>query len=166
MNNKKSEIKEEIVKDEYNLNKELTQDEFDRALRYTKNRSAPDVDDIKYEMLKKSPEKYKKELLKIINHCFEKGTMTKTWKMNQTIFIDKEDKKKKVRPITMSSCVSKIMERKVNERLMWSEKERILDNWQNGFRRGRSCLNNLARVRMEIETASRTGRELLLHFWT
>lgn len=56
----------------------------------TRRKSAPGVDGIKYEMLKKSPEKYKKELLKIMNHCFEKGAMMKeAWKMNQTIFIEK-----------------------------------------------------------------------------
>lgn len=125
VNNKKVENKKEIVKDEYNLNKLLTKDEFDRALKYTKNRSA--LDGIEYDMLKRLPEKYKSELLKVMNHCFEKGIMMKDWKMNQTIFIDKGNKKK---TITMSSYVSKIMERMINGRLMWwSEKQGILDNW-------------------------------------
>lgn len=60
----------------------------------------------------------------------------------------------------MSSCVSKIMERMINERLMWwSEKQRILDNWQNGFRRGKSCLDNLTRGNRKLLGQ---GKKLLL----
>lgn len=40
----------------------------------------------------------------------------KEWKRNQVIFIDKPNKEK-IRPITMSSCVAKILERMVNDRL-------------------------------------------------
>lgn len=59
------------------------------------------------------------------------------------IFIDKGNKEK-VRPITMSSCVAKVFERMINERLnWWAERSGILEEWQNGFRRGRSCLDNL-----------------------
>lgn len=83
------------------------------------------------------------EISKIINYCFEKEIMMKEWKQTQTICIDKGDKEK-VKPISISPCFSKILERIVNERLIWwTEKQRLLDNWQNGFRRGRSGINNL-----------------------
>lgn len=115
-------------------------------------------------MLKYAPEKFKKEVLKIMNYCYENGKMMKDWKINHTIFIDKGDQEK-IRPITMSSCVSKIMERIINERMMWwSEKKGIIDSWQNGFRRGRSCLDNIARVKMEVEIAARTGEKIIAAF--
>lgn len=61
--------------------------------------------------------------------------------------------------------MSKVMERMVNERLMWwTENRRIIDNWQNDFRRGRSCLDNLAKVKMEIEIAARTGEKIAIAF--
>lgn len=51
----------------------------------------------------------------------------KEWKRNQVIFIDKSNKEK-VRPITMSSCVGKILERMINDRLMWwLEHNKLLD---------------------------------------
>lgn len=40
----------------------------------------------------------------------------------------------------MSSCISKILERMINERVNWlAEREGWFDENQNGFRRGRSC---------------------------
>lgn len=151
-------------KEDWKLNKPLMREEFERALRYTKDKSSPGSDGVEYALMKQAPEKYKKELLKIINYCFEKGKMIKDWKVNQTIFIDKGNKKK-VRPITMSSCVSKVMERIINERIMWwAENSGILDTWQNGFRRGRSCMDNLARVRMKVEITARTGEEVITAF--
>lgn len=78
-------------------------------------------------MLKWLPVKYKRELLKIINYCYKHGVMMEEWKENDTIFIDKWNKEK-VRPITMSSCVSKVLMRMINERLMWwAEKSGILE---------------------------------------
>lgn len=153
--------KEEYEEEEDSLNKPFIKEKLERAIRYTRNKSAPGCDGVEYAMIKHAPEGYKSELLKIFNYCFEKGTMMKDWKLNQTIFIDKPNKEK-IRPITMSSCVSKIMERLINERLMWwSEKRGVIDNWQNGFRRGRSCLDNLAKLKAEIEIAARTGEKIV-----
>lgn len=75
------------------------------------------------------------------------GKMFKEWKKQQTIFIDRE----KIRPITLASCALKIMERMVNNRLIWiAEKEKWLDKIQNGFRGGKSCLDNLSRLKVHI----------------
>lgn len=146
------------------LNKNFTVSELNRAIKYTKNTSAPGSDGIEYNMLKRLPGKYRKELLAIMNDCFRESKMTIEWKENITVFIDKGNREK-VRPITMSSCVSKVMERMINERLMWwAERAGILEEWQNGFRRGRSCLDNLAKVRMEAEIAARTGEQMILTF--
>ncbi|CAL1672451.1 unnamed protein product [Lasius platythorax] len=46
------------------------------------------------------------------------------------------------------------MERLVNERLVWwAERHDKLHPWQNGFRRGRSCAENLVSLRADIRTA-------------
>lgn len=43
------------------------------------------------------------------------------------------------------------MERMINERLVWlAEKYEWLDKTQN-FRRGRSCIDNIARITVDIE---------------
>lgn len=51
------------------------------------------MDGIEYEMIKKLPETYKKEVLKIMNFCFKEGKIVKNWKKVQTIFIAKETRK-------------------------------------------------------------------------
>lgn len=57
------------------------------------------------------------------------------------------------------------MERIINERLMWwAERHGILDNWQNSFRKGRSYLDNLARVKIEVDITSRTSERIAIAF--
>lgn len=51
----------------------------------------------------------------------------------------------KSRPISMASCICKIMERIINNWLnWWLESEGKLPNSQYGFRRNRSCMDNLS----------------------
>lgn len=55
--------------------------------------------------------------------------------------------------------------REVNERLLWwAENRGILEKRQNGFRRGRSCIDNLAKVKMEVEMAGLTGEKIAITF--
>lgn len=65
----------------------------------------------------------------------------------------------------MMSCVGKIAERLVNDRLMWmAEKEGWLDDKQNGFRKGRSCVDNLVRLTTDIEISRRMNRSTIAVF--
>lgn len=55
------------------------------------------------------------------------------------------------RPISLTSTVSKLMERPVADRLMWYlEKHNLLNNSQSGFRRGRSTVDHIIRLQDEI----------------
>lgn len=68
-----------------------------------------------------------------------------------TIFIDKGNKKK-VRPITLASYVSKIMEKLINYKfVLMTENREWFNNTQNSFREERSCLDNLCRLNAHIE---------------
>lgn len=81
------------------------------------------MDSVEYKMLKKLSDYMKEILLGRLNYAFANDHMFQDWKILQTIFIGKKDKNK-VRPITMSSCVGKVLERIINERLIWpSERE-------------------------------------------
>lgn len=78
--------------------------------------------------------------------------LPKDWRSYQVLFIDKPGKEK-VRPIALSSCVGKLMEKMVNERLIWwAEKNNKLVKDQNGFRRGSSCAENLTRITADIKS--------------
>lgn len=145
------------------MNRKFSMAELDRAIESAEVKSSPDVDGIEYRMIKGLCEGVKEIFLSLINEAFERGYIFGDWKINQTIFIDKGNKKK-VRPITMS-CMGKIMERMVNERLMWIvETNRWLDKTQNGFRRGRSCTDNITRLTADIEISLQEGKKVAAAF--
>lgn len=73
--------------------------------------------------------------------------------------------KDSVRPISLSSCFGKLYERIINERInWWAERGDIFDIRQNGFRRGRSCIDNLASLTMSARSAVMRGRNTLAGF--
>ncbi|XP_029666125.1 uncharacterized protein LOC115237307 [Formica exsecta] len=154
-----SKITEELISisqrstDKWNsINKEFNMVEFDRAINMIKRDSAPGRDGIDYVMLKKLPLAVKQVLINIYNEIWKYGQLPMDWFKYQVIFIDKIGKEK-VRPIALSSCVGKVMERMVNERLIWwAEKKKILHHLQNGFRRGRSCAENLVKIVADIRS--------------
>lgn len=165
--------KEETNKEKYNredinynqeemdMNLDFKLEEMYRAIKATKEKSSPGRDNINCKMIKELTEVYVKELLKIFNWCYKNGRLMKEQKETQTIFIDKGDKEK-VRPITLSSCMGKVLERMVNERLIWwAESQNILDKNQNGFRRGKSTVDNLAKIVADIEILFKSGEHTM-----
>lgn len=53
----------------------------------------------------------------------------------------------------------------INDRLMWlAEKESWMDRNQNGFRKGKSCMDNLIRLTADIEIAMSTNRNTVAIF--
>lgn len=122
--------------DQYRMDNELTIEELDRALNKCREKSSPGLDKVKYKMLKNLTGKFIEEMLARFNYVYMGGEFCKEWKVQQTIFIDKGNKKK-IRPITLASCVLKLMKRMINNRLAWlAEREKWLDKMQNGFRGG------------------------------
>lgn len=131
-----------------------------------KRNSAPGRDGIEYIMLKKLTEEMKITLLNMYNEVWFTGKIPDAWRKYQVVFIDKP-RKEKVRPIALSSCIGKLMERLVNERLVWwAEHEGKLAGDQNGFRRGRSCLHseNLTKITTNIKTGLLQGQYTLAAF--
>lgn len=132
-------------------------EELVRAVNYTKEKLAPRRDNIEYRMLKELSDKFMKELLVIFNWCYKRGNQIEEWQEHRTIFIDKGDKEK-VRLITLASRVMKVLERIINKRLIWwPEKSEKYEQSQNGFRRGKSCIENIVRL-VEIEIAKRENK--------
>ena len=85
--------------------------------------------------------------------------MPKIWKETIVIPIQKPFKDntnaKNHRPITLSSCVGKILERMVNTRLIWYlETNKLISEYQSGFRSQRSPMDQLIRLETFIREAS------------
>jgi len=115
-------------------------------------------DDIHYQLLKHLPESALQVLLDLMNDIWETGDLPSIWKLANVIPIPKPGKDhsepSNYRPIALTSCVCKTMERMINARLVWFlESNGLLSNIQCGFRQGRSTLDHLVRFETFIRNA-------------
>ena len=89
-------------------------------------------------------------LLSIFNHVWKTGILPDSWKEAIVIPIPKPGKDSSnpanYRPIALTSCICKTMERMVNDGLVWFlEKNKIIATAQSGFRKQRGTLDHLVR---------------------
>ncbi len=100
-------------------------------------------DDIHYQLLKHLPDSSLHVLLDIFNHIWLSGNFPSSWHDAIVVPIPKPGKDHSdptnYRPIALTSCICKTMERMVNDRLVWFlETNNLLTNIQCGFREQRS----------------------------
>ena len=129
--------------------------ELNEALLSTSDTS-PGEDTILNVMLRKLPDEAKRYLLKIINKIWETGILPQSWKIAIVIPIKKPNKDPyqttSYRPIALTSCVCKVMEKMINSRLVWHlETKKLLSPFQFGFRKNRSTLDPLLRLSNQIQ---------------
>ena len=120
--------------------------------------SSPGPDDIHYHLLKHLPSSSLSILLEIYNSIWATGDIPKSWKEATVIPVPKPDKDhtgpSNYRPIALTSCVCKTMERMINDRLTWFlESNNIVTNFQSGFRRQRSTNDHVVRLETFIREA-------------
>lgn len=120
---------------EYNEN--LRMEELEHALQHCK-RSASGPDDIPYEFIKHLRESEKQGLLNVFNNIWRESQYPDAWREALVIPIPKPGKDPKYvgnyRPISLTCCLSKIMEKMINSRLVWyMEKNGFLNPFQMVF---------------------------------
>lgn len=97
------------------------------------NKSCPGLDGIEYKIFKKLTKRFREELLKRMNYAFRNNHNVQRMERNSNTFYRKE-KEKSAGPISMSSCVGKVLERMINERIIWLvEKEGWFDKKPKRF---------------------------------
>ena len=121
--------------------------ELKNALKKMKTKKAPGPDGITGEMLKHLWACSRAVFLKIFNHSWMKGVVLSVWKEAIVIPVPEKGKDKKnprsYRPISLLSCVGKLLERMVNRRLInHLESNNVLSPTQTGYRKHRrpTCL--------------------------
>ena len=134
------------------------------------NNSAPGPDQIHYEILRHLPLDTLKVLLNIINEVWTDGNFPQSWREALIIPIPKPGKDHYVpinyRPIALTSCICKSVERMVNERLIWYlEKTGKINKFQCGFRANRSTVDHLVRLETFIRDAFTNGEHLVAVFF-
>ena len=120
--------------------------------------SATGPDEVHYQMLKHLPEISLQALLGIFNHIWTTGDFPEDWRLATVIPIPKPGKDPaeptNYRPIALTSCLCKKLERMINKRLIWYlESNNLLSRYQSGFRAGRSTNDNLVRLETFIRDA-------------
>ena len=104
--------------------------------------------------------------LKILNKSWMEGITPQTWKEAIMVPIHKKGKGKldphNYRPISLLSCAGKVMEKMVNNRLLWHlESKGLLTPDQAGFRQHRSTEDQVSYIAQEIEDAFQEKQQLV-----
>ena len=120
--------------------------------------TATGPDEIHYQMLKHLPPRSLKTLLAIFNDIWEPGKFPESWELATIIPIPKPGKDHaeptNYRPIALTSCICKTLERMINTRLVWYlEFNNLISPVQSGFRSERSTNDNSVRLETFIRDA-------------
>ena len=120
--------------------------------------TATGPDEVHYQMLKHLPPKSLLALLDIFNDMWETGKFPESWELATIIPIPKPGKDhaepNSYRPIALTSCLCKTLERMINVRLVWYlESNNLISPVQSGFRSERSTNDNLVRLETFIRDA-------------
>ena len=130
-------------------------DEFHAAAFGLSSSTATGPDKVAYPMLKHLPRSGMDFLLRIFNLSWSSHSFSSIWKTSSIIPIHKMgkplDSPASFRPISLTSCVSKLFECIILSRLLFFlESNSILSPRQAGFRSGRSTLDQILYLSQSI----------------
>ena len=136
-------------------NKPFTTDDLSNILSKIKN-STPGEDGVHYKMIINLPLTVKHHLIKILNKFFTESYFPPIWSKSIIIPIVKQGKNpnspQSYRPIALTSCICKLFERLLNERLMeFMIMKNILSPAQSGGQKYRSTIDHLIRLESTIK---------------
>ena len=148
------------------MHKPFTSKEFEEALKTLSKKTSPGPDKITNEMLQHLGPKSKKKLLKVFNNSWKTGHVPQAWREADMVPIHKKGKDrgnaKSYRPISLTSCVGKLIERLVNNRLSWHlESNNIIAPEQAGFRQHRSTEDQVTYIAQKIEDGFQSQKSTL-----
>ena len=149
--------------DDSNLCQEVSIEELDANLARCKNRSAVGNDGISYHLLKKLPENMKKNVCQVFSDAIRLGYYPEKWKSATVKMIPKPNKDsrfaKNFRPISLLSCVGKVLERILANRISsFLEENNMFATSQSGFRRKRMTSEQLLRLSEECHSAFKNNK--------
>ncbi|XP_062714476.1 uncharacterized protein LOC134291132 [Aedes albopictus] len=140
--------------------------ELNFALQQGKGKSSG-PDDIGYAMLQNLPEMGKRCLLKLLNKEWINNTLPSEWRHSLVIPIPKPkgpaNEPDSFRPISLTCCISKVLERMVNRRLIqYLNEGNFLDHRQHAFRPGHGTGTYFATLGQVLDDALRNNRHVEL----
>ena len=143
--------------DNTSLNAPFSLEELNTQLSKCKD-TTPGPDDITISMIKHLTPQVLSSLLNALNQLWTSGKFPDSWRREIKLPFLKPGKNplhpESYRPISLTSCVGKLFERMVNQRLMWFlEKNNILSPQQSGFRKHKSTVDALTQITCYIRKA-------------
>ena len=148
---------------------EIDLDELKKTIKKINKDSSAGPDIISYRLIKNLPESFLKKILNFFNLCLAKSIIPKQWKISRISMIPKKrtsNDPSKYRPISVTSCLGKILERIVRNRLYkYLEENNLICLQQSGFRTHRRTADNLVFMTQKIsETFNRKKKVCSLFF--
>ena len=132
----------------------------------TAKNSSPGDDRISYNMIRKSHSSCQYFLLEVLNKIFSSGTYPSIWKKSTVLSFPKPGKihsnPENYRPISLTSCVGKLLEKIVNVRLnFFLEHNRNIPQCQFGFRRMHSTIDALNKFTSDVSTSLNNKKHVI-----
>ena len=135
-------------------------------IHYTKkikSTSSSDPQGINYDMIKHAPLVFFIHLASLFANILKLGYFPKIWKVGHVKMVHKPGKSASdpngYRPITLTSCLCKIFERVLNDRLttyLW--RNNLMCRFQAAFRKGHSPIDQIHRLMTSIRLNSSEGK--------
>ena len=150
-------------------NTALTKHEFKHCLALTRETS-PGLDKITYSLIKAAHHSLQDNLLHIFNRIFTEEQFPSSWKTAIVIPFPKPNKDSTLpenyRPISLTSCLCKLLEKIINIRLMWYlEINNLISKKQSGFRKNRSTTDHLVQLSDDIQSAIHRREHTIVVFF-
>lgn len=151
------------------MHTDISMAELKKAIARLKKKKSPGPDNITNEMLQHLGNTTLKKLLEIFNLSWKQGQVPQCWREATMIPILKRGKNKSkaqsYRPISLTSCVCKTLERIINQRLqLYLETESVIVPEQAGFRQYRSTEDQTTHLSQVIEDAFQAQKAVLAVF--
>ena len=154
-------LKEEQGDDHF-LAEAIHDDDVIAALKKTKAKTAPGIDEIPPIALKKSTPKLISILSQLFTICLLSGYFPRPWKNAEGIMLLKQGKDKKLpgsyRPISLLSCIGKLFERTIAARLsIHLEDTNFFNPFQRAYRKGKEGGEHIFRLTEQLTAAKKKG---------
>ena len=126
---------------------EISMQELELNIKELDCTKAEGPDGVTNGMINNLPQVAKVKLLEIYNNVLISGCVPSDWRVGEVVLVLKKNPPTKIenyRPITLISCISKLMTKILASRISAAaESSNILGPEQQGFRKGRCCEDNI-----------------------
>ena len=147
----------------YYINKKNKLFKIWKAIQKIKINSAPGDDQIHNILLKNIPHDYISKVLNVLVNRAVVSGIPEEWKKAKIIMIPKGEKSndpEKYRPISLTSCLGKLVERLIKKRLYeFLESKDLLVKQQSGFRNKKGAADNLIFFTQKISETLNKGKK-------